>query len=917
MSTLKDVFISYGRLHSQDFASRLYERLEEAGFDAWYDFVNIPKGEDFQERIYRGIERSHNFIYIISPHANESQYCLKEIEYAIQCNKRIIPILHIEKELDKIHPEIAKLNWVYARETIESEDTIIAEDNFEKAFLEIAEVIESKRDFTQLHSRILIEALNWENNQKSSTFLLTGKHRYEAEKWLLNEIHQIENIPCEPTELHSEYICESRKNAENLMTDTFISYADEDKNIHEKVRKYLTRYLITSWAHYRDIRKGENFETAILEGIEKANNVLYFISKKSVKSEYCRKELEYATQYNKRIIPLLIENVSEKDFPEQIKGLQFIDFTDNVKENDYLKDIGNLINELNHDKSYYEQHKITLVHALKWQRQNKNASILLRGYNLQSALSFLKTGERKSHAPTQAHIDFIEESKVKTAQLNSEVFISYSRTDGDFARKLNDELQLSGKTTWFDQESIAAAAADFQEEIYKGIASSDNFLFIISERSVISEHCAGEVEHAIQCGKRIITILIEKPESSLHEALAKVNWINFKDNDFHPSFGELLRTLDTDRPYIIQHTKWGQQALEWLVKDKSKDLLLRGDECLLASNWLNRAQLENKNPKPTPIQKNFIETSIEVGKAEQRKKSQLIKRLRVYLIASIITLITTAVFGVYAFHLKNVAEEQKELAIKNQKEILAAKEELDSLYYVLSVINLKYEELLAMNEHEEQSLEITPEKEILTQEIQKLQKGVERTQLERAEIVQSEIKKATEDLQLKKEEDKQPSAKSEDKKVTKSRSFTPLQAQQKTEDEIEAVEESVEEVQVLQDPVAEAPIVIPEEEKAKTDDNKRLKVSEQLEQSIEEAKEEVKEAFKSAKNAYLVTNITGNVYYENGEEVKKGDRISDTTVIKFNSDDDILQLVSPKGRFVFSNQGLVPASRNIIQSKKN
>ena len=909
MSELKDVFISYGRMHSQDFASRLYNRLEEAGFDAWYDYVNIPKGEDFQERIYRGIENSHNFIFIISPHANESSYCLKEIEHALLCNKRILPILHIEKELENIHPEIARLNWVYSREKINEDTTITVVDNFETSFLDLAEVIEKERAYVALHTKFLIEAINWEKNQKSSSFLLTGRKRHEAEKWLLQDIHNIENLPCEPSELHTEFICESRKNAENLMTDTFISYADEDKNIHEQVRKHLTRYLITSWTHYRDIRKGEKFEQAILEGIEKANNVLYFISEKSVKSDYCQKELEYAIKYNKRIIPLLIENIPEENFPTEIKGLQFIDFTDNVKENDYLKDIGNLIKVLNEDKSYYEQHKIILAQALKWERQNKNASILLRGYNLQSALSFLKTGDRKTYPPTKVHHDFIEESKTKTAQLNSEVFISYSRNDGDFARKLNDELQLSGKTTWFDQESIAAAAADFQEEIYKGIASSDNFLFIISEKSITSEHCAGEVEHALKCGKRFITILLEKPESPIHEALAKVNWINFKNNDFHTSFGELLRTLDTDRSYVIQHTKWGQQAQEWFQKDKSKDLLLRGDESLLANNWLTRAHLENKSPAPTDLQKNFIETSIEVGKAEQRKKVRLIKRLRIYLILSIITLITTAIFGIYAFNLKNIAETQKELAVQNQMEILAAKEELDSLYYVLSVINLKYEELLAMNEEQEQQEINEPQKQKLTQEIKNLQKGVETNQLEKAEIVQNEIEQASEKLQVKKEKSK-PKVKAEEE--NRSRSFSPAQALETTERELEAINDD--EVVIADEP----PTVenIPNEE-SKSEEKEKLKVREQLEQSIQEAKEEVKEAFRSSKNAYLVTSITGNAHYDNGEEVKKGDRISESTIINFNSDDDKIQLVSPKGRFIFTNKGLLPASGRILQKKNN
>ncbi|RKZ53666.1 MAG: hypothetical protein DRR16_01635 [Candidatus Parabeggiatoa sp. nov. 3] len=42
-------------------------------------------------------------------------------------------------------------------------------------------------------------------------------------------------------------------------------------------------------------------------------------------------------------------------------------------------------------------------------------------------------------------------------QAGTEVFISYSRKDSDFARQLNTQLLKAGKTTWFDQESIIDA----------------------------------------------------------------------------------------------------------------------------------------------------------------------------------------------------------------------------------------------------------------------------------------------------------------------------------------------------------------------------------------------------------------------------------------------------------------------------
>jgi hypothetical protein len=97
MKNLFDAFISYGRADSKAFATKLHARLLEQGLKVWFDQNDIPLGVDYQNQIDDGIEKSHNFLFIIAPHSVNSPYCRKEIELAIQRNKRIIPLLHIEQ----------------------------------------------------------------------------------------------------------------------------------------------------------------------------------------------------------------------------------------------------------------------------------------------------------------------------------------------------------------------------------------------------------------------------------------------------------------------------------------------------------------------------------------------------------------------------------------------------------------------------------------------------------------------------------------------------------------------------------------------------------------------------------------------------------------------------------------------------
>ena len=103
---------------------------------------------------------------------------------------------------------------------------------------------------------------------------------------------------------------------------------------------------------------------------------------------------------------------------------------------------------------------------------------------MERALTWLRLNHtRTDHPPTEHHQALITASEAAKRQLGTEVFISYSSKDGDFARPLNLALQDAGKTTWFDQESISSGV-NFAHEIFKGVDNTDNFIFIISPDAV-------------------------------------------------------------------------------------------------------------------------------------------------------------------------------------------------------------------------------------------------------------------------------------------------------------------------------------------------------------------------------------------------------------------------------------------------
>ena len=455
MTDAYDAFISYGRADSKVFVAKLYQRLTDAGYRVWCDFNDIPLAVDFQSQIDSGIEKSHNFLFVISPHSINSLYCAKEIEIALQYQKRIVPLLHVEhisreiwqrrnpggsdsqwadyqtkglnSSFTNMSPQISKINWVYTREH---------QDNFEQSLTNLQQIFSRHHTYVEQHTHLLNHALAWERQQKQTEFLLLGEVRQTAETWLKQRFKDVQP-PCVPTNLHCEFITESIKNANNMMTQVFLAYAQADAETMDIIRRSLQRQGFTVWSNQTDIPTGEAFKQAVHRGIEEADSMVYLLSPASLRSQYCQYELRYALSLEKRVEPILINSLGTAKSPPDLAAIQYIDLTDNLGQADYQLDENDLIKTLNQDAAYYHQHKVLLVKALKWQRQQQNPSVLLRGYDLRQAEAWLKTAKgRTLHPATDNHSQFIQASLEQPPPASIDVFISYSSADADIARRL-------------------------------------------------------------------------------------------------------------------------------------------------------------------------------------------------------------------------------------------------------------------------------------------------------------------------------------------------------------------------------------------------------------------------------------------------------------------------------------------------
>jgi hypothetical protein len=107
---MSHIFISYSR-KDLTFAQKIVDALAANDLDTWIDWKSIPKGEDWEQEIYRGIEGADAFLFLLSPDSVVSEMCNKEIDHVVKNGKWILPIVNRDINPKIICPEISKRNW--------------------------------------------------------------------------------------------------------------------------------------------------------------------------------------------------------------------------------------------------------------------------------------------------------------------------------------------------------------------------------------------------------------------------------------------------------------------------------------------------------------------------------------------------------------------------------------------------------------------------------------------------------------------------------------------------------------------------------------------------------------------------------------------------------------------------------------
>ena len=198
------VFISYSRLDLA-FANELATALESsADFEILIDRVGIGHGEAWRDRLGRLIVECDTLVFVLSPDSVASDVCAWEISEARRLSKRIIPVLWRAVDFSQVPDDLSAINAV----PFDGEHAV-------SGLPKLVAALNSDLDWLREHTRVGERAMEWEQSDRASAYLLRGAALTSAREWLAAKPA---NAP-PPTELQHEFIQASEQEQSRLLSD--------------------------------------------------------------------------------------------------------------------------------------------------------------------------------------------------------------------------------------------------------------------------------------------------------------------------------------------------------------------------------------------------------------------------------------------------------------------------------------------------------------------------------------------------------------------------------------------------------------------------------------------------------------------------------------------------------------------------
>ena len=220
------------------------------------------------------------------------------------------------------------------------------------------------------------------------------------------------------------------------------------------------------------------------------------------------------------------------------------------------------------------------------------------------------------------------------------VFVSYSRKDAPFVRRLAGALDERGFVVDFDLADRGPASdlgISAQDEwwlrLKEMIAAADVMVFAISPDSAASRVCDDEIAHASHLGKRVIPIVrraidFDHAPERLRALNAALSFENDDAGSFARALDRLCAELRLDIDWHRRATRITRLAQQWNDDGRPPGQLLRAGAIADADEWAARRPTDA--PTPGPLVLDFLAASRQKEEQDRARleSSELSARLQ-------------------------------------------------------------------------------------------------------------------------------------------------------------------------------------------------------------------------------------------------------------------------------------------------
>lgn len=352
----------------------------------------------------------------------------------------------------------------------------------------------------------------------------------------------------------------------NNSQDIFICYSRKDNNIAHYCSQLLKANSVSTFMDADSLVAGSNFAETIQRQIVNCKIILFIISENAINSEWAIREISFAQQIGKTIIPILVEGTRLNN------RLMFL--------------IGNIeYIEWKHDDAL--SFRKEFVRAVKYH---------IDKFHVDNEVQV----QRKIDLDTEIRI--LDEYQPK--RIDYDVFVSYRREGGrDIARSIKYRLEMMGfNKVFFDYNSIRDGM--FNTQIMDAIYSCNDFLLLLTPNSMNKcgekgDWVAREIRTAKKYERKIIPIALENDFEwpiSMSSDLFDVKYIQrhnlLMNEDFDYSIEKLSKRLKS----VPSSPNNFQSELYYKIRvNKNCKLFIDGKEyCILESGMVKKIPMKNR-----------------------------------------------------------------------------------------------------------------------------------------------------------------------------------------------------------------------------------------------------------------------------------------------------------------------------------